>query len=82
MPCAPIQNGIACSFTNAWVYICLEHTTYIMEFSDRFGPSFWRVECGKEIEVDIEFDDNDEPVSNRFLWDIFDEWYESIRNGM
>ncbi len=55
-------------------YICFEHTTYLLVFSRQFGPYFYRIECGEEIEVEFEFDDNHEPISNKFLWDIFETW--------
>lgn len=75
MGCDRIHNGFACIFTDKVAYICFEHTTYFMEFSKRFGPFFYRIECGKEIEVDVSFDDNNEPISNKFLWDIFEKWH-------
>ena len=58
-----------------WTYVCFEHTTYLIEFSKLFGPSFYRIECGKEIEVEFELDDDYEVISNKFLWDIFLEWH-------
>jgi hypothetical protein len=74
MPCTKIKDGFACSFIDKWTYICFEHTTYILEFS-KFGPVFYRLESGKEIEIDIDFDDDNRPTSNKFLWDIFEEWH-------
>ncbi len=77
MSCTPIKNGFACNFTDKWIYICFEHTTYILEFSKQFGPFFYRLEGGKEIEIEFEFNDDHEPISNKFLWDIFEEWHYS-----
>lgn len=80
MTCTKIQNGFLCNLsTEHEVFLYLEHTTYLMEFSKRFRPNFFRIECGNEIEVSVEFNDNNEPTSNKFLWDFFDEWCEKNR---
>ncbi len=63
---------ILCSFSDYVNYICFEHTTYIFEFSPRFGPTWLRLEGNKEIEVEFEFNDDNEVTSNKFLWDIFE----------
>ena len=78
MTCTKIQNGFLCGGPDYENYICFESTTYILEFSRMFGPTFYRLECGKEIEV--EFDSNEDDtdiISNTFLWDIFEEMQES-----
>ncbi len=65
------------------LYICFEHTTYWFEFSDMFGPFFYRIEKGEEIDVmgEFEFDENNDYkcTSNKFLWDFFDEWFEKYK---
>lgn len=67
MGCIPIKNGFVCDFTNIRLYICFEHTTYLMEFSKRFGPSWFTVPGDKNIDV--------EPGGHfSFLWNIFEEW--------
>ncbi len=61
-------------------YICFEHTTYKFEFHYMFGPFFYRIEKGCEIDIMDEFDfdeDNDYVCrSNKFLWDFFDKWHK------
>lgn len=68
--------SMICSFSNDPVYVCFEHTTYVMEFSEQFGPYFSRIECGKEIDIVPEFDENNDYVCTKyaFLWEIFEEW--------
>ena len=75
MTCTKINNGFICNFTEYENYICFEHTTYLFTFSRRFGPAWFRIECGREIQIEFEFDDNNEVISNKFLWTIFEEWY-------
>ena len=68
MTCIQIKDGFVCSHTTDNVYICLEHTTYLMEFSPMFGPSWFTVPDDKNI-----FPDPGGHLG--FLWDIFNEWY-------
>jgi hypothetical protein len=75
MTCIRINNGIMCNFTDYENYICFEHTTYRFEFSKMFGPFWWRLEGKEEIEVEFEFNDDHECISNKFLWDMFEEWH-------
>ena len=63
-----MNNIILCDFAEYRNYICFEHTTYLFEFSRRFGPLWFSLP--DEIEIDVEHDG-----SNAFLWDIFEEWY-------
>ena len=76
MTCQSFQsnglNGFLCNFTEYTNYICFEHTTYLFEFSKNFGPTWWRLEGNKEIEVEFEFNEENEVISNKFLWDIFE----------
>lgn len=69
MPCIPIKNGVVCSSTTHRVYICLEHTTYLMEFSPMFGPAWFTVPGDENI-----FPDPDGSMA--FLWTIFNDWYD------
>ena len=63
---------IICNFTDYQNYICLEHTTYLFEFSRQFGPAWFTVPGDQEIDV--------EPDGHMsFLWDIFDDWYDTFR---
>ena len=70
MACAKIQNGFICSFNDYRNYICLEHTTYLFEFSRRFGPAWFTVPDEEHIEVHPD-------GSMSFLWDIFEEWHSN-----
>ena len=78
MTCQSFQsnglNGFLCGGPEYVNYICFEHTTYLFEFSKRFGPHWWRLEGNKEIEVEFEFNEEDEVISNEFLWKIFEDW--------
>ena len=76
MTCVQIEPGWICDHVTYRNYICMEHTTYLFEFSRRMGPFWWRLECGKEIEVEFEFNEDNEVTSNAFLWDLFEEWQE------
>lgn len=70
MPCQKINNGFICTHTTYRNYICFEHTTYLFEFSRRFGPAWFTVPEDEYIVV--------EPEGHMsFLWDIFDEWYNN-----
>ena len=71
-----LNTSIICDFTDYRSYICFESVTYLFEFSRRFGPSFWRLQGDNEIEVDIEFNENNEIISNKFLWDVFEAWQD------
>lgn len=58
---------IICDFTTYRNYICFEHTTYLFEFSERFGPAWFTVPGDKMIDV--------EPNGHMsFLWDMFEDW--------
>lgn len=83
MACQKVGNAYICGLPDYQTYICFEHTTYLFEFSRQFGPFFFRIECGREIDVDIGFNDNDEPTSNKFLWNFFEEWHhpETIKDS-
>jgi len=70
--------GFLCGTPDYSAYICFEHTTYWFEFTKMFGPKWWRIECGKEIEVEFEFNEKNEVLSNKFLWDIFENMKESF----
>jgi hypothetical protein len=68
MTCVSLPYGeIVCDFAEYRNYICLEHTTYLMEFSRQFGPSWFTVPGDQEI-------DAIPGGSMGFLWEIFDEW--------
>ncbi len=70
MTCKEITNGFACDFADYRNYICMEHTTYLFEFSERFGASWFTVPGDKVIDV--------EPDGHlSFLWDIFKKWYKT-----
>ena len=71
MPCMKIKDGVVCSGVTHSVYVCLEHTTYLMEFSPMFGPSWFTVPGDKNI-----FPDPDGTMA--FLWDIFERWYYPV----
>jgi len=67
MPCQTINNTIVCDFADYRNYICFESSTYLFEFSKRFGPAWFSVPDEEYIHV--------EPNgSMSFLWDIFEEW--------
>ena len=68
MGCTPIKNGFICDFASYRNYICLEHTTYLFEFSPLFGPAWFTVPGDKNVDVDP-----DGHLS--FLWDMFEIWY-------
>ena len=69
MPCHRIGNGFLCTHAVARVYICFEARTYLMEFSDWFGPAWFTVPGDEWIYA--------EPGGSMgFLWDIFLEWME------
>jgi hypothetical protein len=51
-------------------FICLEHTTYLMEFSEECGPLFFRT---PDLDPVV-------PLRNGragFLWEILEHWRES-----
>ncbi len=69
MTCTTIQNGVMCDFTEYRNYICFEHTTYLFEFSRRFGPAWFTMPDEQYIDV--------EPDGHlSVLWDIFEKWRE------
>ena len=71
MTCTPIKNGFVCDFTEYRNYMCFEHTTYLFEFSRRFGPAWFTVPGDEWIDI--------EPDGHmKFLWDMFEEWYKSV----
>ena len=74
MTCTEIQDGFICDFMEYRNYICLEHTTYLFEFSRRFGPAWFTVP-GDQI-IDVEPDGH-----LKVLWDIFEEWYSKQNRG-
>ena len=66
MPCTQIKDGFICDHATYRNYICFEHTTYLFEFSRRFGPAWFTVPGDKEVIV--------EPDGHmRVLWDIFEK---------
>ena len=70
MPCEKINNTILCCFADYRNYICFEHTTYLFEFSERFGPAWFSLPDEKEVDV--------EPCGHMScLWDIFEDWYKN-----
>jgi len=69
MTCRNIGEAICCDFTEYRNYICFEHTTYLFEFSKRFGAAWYTV-------PDYKFVDVEPNSSNSFLWDMFEEWYK------
>ena len=69
MACQRVGNALICGLPDFQTFICLEHTTYLMEFTKMFGPAWFRLECGEEIDV---YPEPDGHLS--FLWDFFDEW--------
>jgi len=71
MYCRKLSNGSTiCDFADYRNFICFEHTTYLFEFSKRFGASWFSVPEDKEIDVD--------PNGHlSFLWDIFEEWHKT-----
>jgi len=65
MTCIKIKNGF---YRN---YLCFEHTTYLFEFSKRFGPAWFTVPDDEYIDV--------EPDGHMgFLWDAFEDWYKDL----
>ena len=75
MACIKIINGFVCDFSNYRNYICFEHTTYLFEFSRRFGPSWFTVPGDKYIYV--------EPSGHlSFLWNMFEVWYENFNQPL
>jgi len=72
MTCTKIKNGFICDFAEHRNYICFEHTTYLMEFSERFGPAWFTVPGDENI-----FPEPDGHLS--ILWDIFEEWLSNLR---
>ena len=51
-------------------YLCYEHTTYLFEFSEAWGPAWFTVPGDKQIF----------PILGghmSFLWDFFNEWMEN-----
>ena len=64
-----LMNSFICDFTEYRNYICFEHTTYLFEFSKRFGPAWFTVPW--EYCVDVE------PGGHLgVLWEMFEEWME------
>lgn len=60
-----------CSHNPIAVYLCFEHTTYRMEFSRQFGPSWRRLPEWSWV-----YPDPDGHLSH--LWDYFGQWYDSF----
>ena len=71
MPCFRIEHGYVCDFAEYRNYICFEHTTYLFEFSRRFGPYWFRIECGREIDTPQPQPDGHMAI----LWEMFEKWY-------
>jgi len=69
MTCQKIKGGYICDHTEYRNYLCYEHTTYLFEFSKRFGPAWFTVPGDRQI-----FPTPDGHMG--FLWDFFDEWLE------
>jgi len=70
MTCIPIKNGFLCDFGIQRNYICFEHTTYLMEFSRRFGPAWFTVPG--DIGIDVE------PGGHLgVLLEMFEDWIKS-----
>lgn len=67
------QNSeiIICGYPLWQVYICLEHTTYMMEYHWYTGPAWFRMP--DEIEV---FPEPDGHLG--FLWDFFDGYNNKL----
>jgi hypothetical protein len=58
---------------NQW-FICLEHTTYLMAFSDACGPLFFTTPDLVPV--------NPLPDGRAgFIWEIFERWRESIMDA-
>jgi len=73
MPCTRIKDGFVCDFAQYRNYICFEHTTYLFEFSEWFGPAWFTVPGDQYITV--------EPDGHlSFLWNIFEDWCEKYNN--
>lgn len=66
MPCYETEFGYICSGPDYQNYICFEHTTYVFEFSRRFGPAWFKAPGDEQIFPDPE-------GSMKFLWDMFNE---------
>lgn len=69
MACQQIGNAIVCGLPDKQTFICLEHTTYLMEFTRMFGPFWFRMPDETPV-----FPEPDGHLS--FLWDFFDDWYK------
>lgn len=71
-------QGWICGLPDHQAYFCFEHTTYLFEFKKMSGPFFFRMEGKNEIPVEVDFNDDNEPTSNAFLWDMFEDWHKRV----